>query len=55
MSNADDNPDAVTLGLGFRSRINDNATLGFAYEIPLTDDENGLLDDRFTVDLVWKF
>ena len=54
-ANADDNPDAVTLGLGFRSRINDNATLGFAYEIPLTDDENGLLDDRFTVDLVWKF
>ncbi|MDA7882047.1 autotransporter outer membrane beta-barrel domain-containing protein [Akkermansiaceae bacterium] len=54
-ANADDNPDTVTLGLGFRSRVNENATFGVAYEIPLTDEENGLLDDRFTVDFVWKF
>jgi len=54
-ANAEDNPNAVTLGLGFRSRISPCATLGVGYEFPLTKDENGLLDDRLTIDLVWKF
>ncbi len=54
-ANAGENRDAVTLGVGFRSRLSDNATLGFAYELPLTEEEDGLMDDRLTVDLVWKF
>jgi len=54
-ANASDNRDTVTLGLGFRSRISENATLGFAYETPLTDDQDGLMDDRVTVDFVLRF
>ena len=54
-ANAGDNHDAVILGLGFRSRLNEDATVGFAYEIPLTDDQDGLMEDRLTVDLTWKF
>lgn len=47
--------DYVTLGLGFRSRIADNISLGFAYEFPLTEEEENITDDRFTVDLVVTF
>lgn len=54
-ANAGDNRDSVTLGVGFRSRLCDTATLGFAYEFPLTDEENGLMKDRITLDLVWRF
>jgi hypothetical protein len=54
-ANAGDNRDLVTLGLGFRSHLTERLDLGFAYETPLTDEEAGLMDDRFTVDLVWKF
>ncbi len=54
-ANAGENRDTVILGLGFRSRLNDCATLGFAYEVPLTEDQDGLMDDRLTVDFVWKF
>jgi hypothetical protein len=53
--NADNNRDFVTLGLGFRSRLCEAATFGFAYEFPLTDEEDGLMDDRFTLDVVYKF
>ena len=54
-ANSDVNRDFVSLALGFRSRLSDCSTLGFAYEFPLTDDENGLMDDRFTASLVWQF
>ena len=47
--------DYVTLGLGWRTRITDNVNLGFAYEFSLTDEEDNITDDRFTVDLVWTF
>jgi hypothetical protein len=53
--NAGENRDSVILGLGFRSRINDCATLGLAYEIPLTEEENGIMEDRLTLDFIWKF
>ena len=29
--------------------------LGFAYEVPLTNEEDSVMDDRVTVDLVWTF
>ncbi|MBX3740152.1 MAG: hypothetical protein KF712_04130 [Akkermansiaceae bacterium] len=54
-SNASENRDLVTAAIGFRSRIIDSVDLGFAYEIPLTNEHDGILEDRFTVDLVWKF
>jgi hypothetical protein len=54
-ANATQNRDFVTAAVGFRSRLTDSVDLGFAYEIPLTDEEDGVMDDRFTVDLVWTF
>jgi hypothetical protein len=45
----------VTLGVGFRSKINEQASFGLAYEIPLTDEEDNLMEDRLTVDFVYKF
>lgn len=53
--NAGNNRDFVSLALGFRSRITDSIDIGAAYEIPLTDDESSLMDERITVDLIWKF
>lgn len=53
--NAGENRDLVTAAFGFRSRITDNVNVGFAYEIPLTDEESSLMDDRFTLDLIWNF
>jgi Putative MetA-pathway of phenol degradation len=53
--NSEDNRDFVTAAVGFRSRLSDSVDVGVAYEIPLTDEENGLMDERVTVDLVWTF
>jgi hypothetical protein len=44
----------LLLGGGFRSRPHQNVDLGFAYEKAVGSPE-GLYDDRFTVDLVWRF
>ncbi len=54
-SNAAQNRDFVTAAIGFRSRITNDIDLGFAYELPLTDEEDGIMDDRFTLDAVWRF
>lgn len=54
-ANATQNRDLVTAAFGFRSRITDDINLGFAYEFPLTEEKNGVIDDRLTVDLVWTF
>ena len=53
--NATENRDFVSAALGFRSRITDCIDVGAAYEIPLTNDEDSLMKERVTVDLVWKF
>ena len=53
--NSTANRDLVTAAVGFRSRVAEDVDLGFAYEVPLTDEEDGIFDDRFTVDLVWRF
>ena len=47
--------DIVTLGVGFRSKISESSTLGLAYEIPLMDDENNLMESRFTLDFIYHF
>lgn len=44
----------VLVGGGFRSRVHQKVDLGFAYEVAVASPE-GLYDDRFTVDLVWRF
>lgn len=49
------NRDLVTAAIGFRSRLTDSIDAGVAYEIPLTNDEDSLMKERVTVDLVWKF
>ncbi|MBK1854376.1 transporter [Verrucomicrobiaceae bacterium 5K15] len=51
------NPESniVTAAIGLRYKLADNADLGIAYEIPLTDEEDGLMEDRITVDLVVTF
>ncbi len=54
-SNATRNRDFASAAFGFRSRITPQADLGFAYEIPLTSREDGIMEDRFTLDLVWRF
>ncbi len=54
-SNASQNRDFVTLALGFRSRVAEGVDIGFAYEVPLTDQNDGIMKDRFTLDLVWRF
>lgn len=54
-TNASDNPDFVSAALGFRSRLTDSVTAGFSYEIPLTNEDDSLMEERFTVDLTWTF
>ena len=53
--NAGDNRDFVSAAIGFRSRITDKIYAGAAYEFPLTNEEDSLMDKRITLDLVWNF
>jgi hypothetical protein len=54
-SNGGENADIVTLVAGFRSKLCDNVNVGVAYEIPLTEEEENLMESRVTLDLVWNF
>lgn len=54
-TNASDNPDFVSAAIGFRSRLTDSVTAGVAYEIPLTNEEDSLMDNRLNLDLTWTF
>ena len=54
-SNASRNRDFITAALGFRSRLGEHLGAGAAYEIPLGDREEGIMDDRVTLDRVWRF
>ena len=49
------NKDLVTLGVGFRYRLTDNIDVGAAYEIPLTEEEENLMESRITIDAVIHF
>jgi hypothetical protein len=53
--NSGNNRDFVSAAIGFRSRLTEAATVGVAYEIPLTDDRDSLMKDRVTAALVWTF
>lgn len=52
---ATENRDFVSAAFGFRARLTDCIDVGAAYEIPLTNEEDSLMDERVTIDLVWKF
>jgi hypothetical protein len=54
-SHSDENRDFVSAAFGFRSRLSDSVDVGAAYEIPLTNEDNSLMESRVTVDLVWQF
>jgi hypothetical protein len=53
--NSTENRDLVTAAVGFRARISDSLNVGAAYEIPLTDEEDSVIDGRVTIDLIWNF
>lgn len=52
---ASNSTDYITAAVGFRSNLTDNLALGFAYEFPLSDSEDNITDDRFTIDAVITF
>ncbi|HNR12017.1 MAG TPA: hypothetical protein PLG17_06135 [Thermodesulfobacteriota bacterium] len=54
-SNADNDPDFVTLTAGLRYKVIPPMELGFTYESPLTKKEDGLVSSRFSLDMVWRF
>ena len=47
--------DYATMAVGFRSRLSSQTDIGFAYEFPLTNEEDNFTKDRFTFDLTYKF
>jgi hypothetical protein len=53
--NAEENRHLVTAAVGFRSKITDSVQTGIAYEIPLTSEENSVIESRLTLDLTWRF
>ena len=54
-ANSTENRDFVTAAFGFRARITDSVNIGAAYEIPLTNEEDSVMEERVTVDLIWNF
>lgn len=54
-TNASANKDIVTAAAGARYKLNDAISLGAAYEIPLTAEEDNLMKSRITVDALWTF
>lgn len=54
-SNAEDNPDYVSMAVGARLLLTETLDVGAAYEFMLTDDEESLTKDRVTVDAVVRF
>ncbi len=54
-ANASTHGDIVTAAIGLRCKVGSNADVGIAYEIPLTDEKDNLMESRFTLDLVLKF
>lgn len=51
----DENRDLVTMAFGARFRLTPWLDIGAAYEFPLTDKENSLIDDRIMIDAMMTF
>jgi hypothetical protein len=54
-SNADQNPNLVTLAAGARFRATESIDIGAAYELPLTDENDSIIESRFTLDAFITF
>ncbi len=52
---SEDRDSTVTVGGGFRYRINDNFQFGVAGETPITDKDDTIMDYRVTFDLVLSY
>lgn len=54
-SHAGNNKNIVTAAAGARYQLCDSISLGAAYELPLTDENDNLMKSRITLDAVWAF
>ena len=45
----------TNFALGFRYKINDAMNMGFAWESPLSDNDDGMFDERYTLDFIYSF
>lgn len=54
-ANSGSNRDLVTAAVGFRSQITDKIEVGAAYEIPLTEEQDSIIESRLTLDLIYRF
>jgi len=52
---SEDRDTTVTLGGGFRYKLNDNLQLGLAGETPITDKDNTIFDYRVYFDIVFNY
>jgi len=52
---AEVNETIITAALGARYKINEALSIGAAYEVPLTEEEENFMDSRITLDFVYKF
>ena len=43
------------VAFGFRYKVTENLTAGFAFETPLSDSKDGLFRERYTFDLIYTF
>jgi hypothetical protein len=50
-----ENRDLVTAAVGFRSQLSESIDIGAAYEIPLTNAQDSIIDSRLTLDLIYRF
>jgi hypothetical protein len=54
-ANADENRNLVTAAIGATISVNDAISLALAYEVPLTDEEASLFDDRLSANCTIRF
>ena len=54
-NDADEHPDFVSLALGGRFSFTECCSLGVAYEVPLTETDRSLMDQRVTANLSVAF
>lgn len=54
-ANSEDHRDFVSVAAGARFQLSDNINLGLAVEVPLTEKEHGLMDQRLTAHLTATF
>jgi opacity protein-like surface antigen len=53
--NADQNRALVTVAVGARYAVSEQLSVGIAYELPVTGEENSLIDDRFYLNAQIRF